>query len=512
MTPRSDLFQLIHSLTPSEKRYFKIFSSDRNKSQKKIYHVLFDAIDRMNEYDEVVLKKELKGYGFVKHLSVTKKQLTEHILRSLWAFNAETNLVSIFRARTEYIRILYLKGLHRAAIDLLTKAYEEAKLYEQFTVQLELLTLKEGMFEDGLISLEEGAEIYHEQATVLKKLENYYSCIQLTKSGYVLMHTIGYARSEEDRIKYEAVLNDPRMDESYPLSHVARRNIYNTKIICCPMIGDTMTAFLAGKKLYEIDAENEWLQKLKPGVRIHGILNYVNAALLAKQNESFQEALQTAKRLLAEYNRKISKEKVRMIEARISSLELGYMNSHPSAVLTPERIAQIEEWVRSLGKRSAKIEVLMLELQLGYNYLVVGEFERALKWLSAILQKKPVEKGQLPYLWARILNLIIHFELKNFDYLDHEIRSTERYIEKLDGSFQFEITLLKYFRKFLRAANENQIKGQFTKALAELSQIEADPNEKAAITYINVPAWLKSKITGSTYAETLAEGEKIKWD
>ena len=273
-----------------------------------------------------------------------------------------------------------------------------------------------------------------------------------------------------------------------------------------------MTAYLAGKKLYELDNENKWFEKLKPGVRIHGILNYANAALLAKQSESFLDALQTAKDLLAENSRKISKGKMGMIEARISTLELGYMNSHPSGALIPERIAQIEAWVRSVGKKSRQIEVMMLELQLGYTDLAVGEFERALQWLSPILQKKPIEKGQLPYLWAKILNLILHYELKNYDYLDHEIRSTERYIEKLEGSFQFEITLLKYFRKFLRTVDDKQTKVQFYKALAELSQIEEDPNEKAAVTYINVPAWLKSKITGTGYAETLAEIEKVKWE
>src|SRR5690606_18709603 len=44
------LFELVRSLTKSEKRYFKLFAQMQGKDKK--YLLLFDAIDRLEEYDE----------------------------------------------------------------------------------------------------------------------------------------------------------------------------------------------------------------------------------------------------------------------------------------------------------------------------------------------------------------------------------------------------------------------------------------------------------------------------
>ncbi len=51
MKPSTELFQLIKSLSKSEKRYFKLTSS--LQSGEKNYMKLFDAIEAQYEYDEV---------------------------------------------------------------------------------------------------------------------------------------------------------------------------------------------------------------------------------------------------------------------------------------------------------------------------------------------------------------------------------------------------------------------------------------------------------------------------
>mgnify|MGYP003341146645 FL=1 len=54
------VFQLIKSLEKSEKRNFKLYVS-RNKSNEELKTVqLFDAMDKMEQYDEAVLLK--KGF------------------------------------------------------------------------------------------------------------------------------------------------------------------------------------------------------------------------------------------------------------------------------------------------------------------------------------------------------------------------------------------------------------------------------------------------------------------
>ena len=54
MKPSTELFQLIKSLSKSEKRYFKLTSS--LQSGDKNYMKLFDAIELQDSYDEQEIK------------------------------------------------------------------------------------------------------------------------------------------------------------------------------------------------------------------------------------------------------------------------------------------------------------------------------------------------------------------------------------------------------------------------------------------------------------------------
>ena len=74
------LFQLIHALEKSEKRNFKLYIQ-RNSGNKDLKIIeLFDAIDKLQEYDEAVLLKKLS--------SIKKPQLSNvksHLYKQLLA-------------------------------------------------------------------------------------------------------------------------------------------------------------------------------------------------------------------------------------------------------------------------------------------------------------------------------------------------------------------------------------------------------------------------------------------
>ena len=52
------LHKLIKSLTPSEKRGFKLFSSRHTSADENQYVKLFDAIDAHHVYDEALILKK----------------------------------------------------------------------------------------------------------------------------------------------------------------------------------------------------------------------------------------------------------------------------------------------------------------------------------------------------------------------------------------------------------------------------------------------------------------------
>ena len=73
------LFQLVKSLEKSEKRNFKLYVK-RNSSSENLKTIqLFDALDKMSDYDERLMLKKNKSIS-KQQLSNIKAQLYKQIL------------------------------------------------------------------------------------------------------------------------------------------------------------------------------------------------------------------------------------------------------------------------------------------------------------------------------------------------------------------------------------------------------------------------------------------------
>src|SRR3982751_5620049 len=105
------LFQLIKTLEKSEKRNFKLYAT-RNSSSDELKSVqLFDALDKMEEYDEASLLRKNESIR-KQQLSNLKAHLYKQILSSLRLINDEANIDIQLNEQMDYARILYNKGLY----------------------------------------------------------------------------------------------------------------------------------------------------------------------------------------------------------------------------------------------------------------------------------------------------------------------------------------------------------------------------------------------------------------
>ena len=112
------LYDLISSMTMSEKRYFKLFSSRHVIGDSNDYIHLFNAIDKQKVYSEDQLRKA----SFVKNLSQEKNYLYRLVLKSLNAYHSGLNTKSKIFEYLKQVEILFHKGLYRQAIKIVKKA------------------------------------------------------------------------------------------------------------------------------------------------------------------------------------------------------------------------------------------------------------------------------------------------------------------------------------------------------------------------------------------------------
>ena len=132
------LFQLIKSLEKSEKRNFKLYIT-RNSSSLDLKSIqLFDALDKMDEYDEAQLLNKNKNIRKAQ-LSNAKAHLYREILSSLRLIRHDDNIDIQLHEQLDYARILYNKGLYLQSLRTLDRIKESARIHHQETFLLEVL-------------------------------------------------------------------------------------------------------------------------------------------------------------------------------------------------------------------------------------------------------------------------------------------------------------------------------------------------------------------------------------
>jgi len=120
MKPSTNLFDLVKSLSKSEKRFFKLSAS--LQSGDKNYLKLFDEIEQQEYYDEELIKEKFKKETFIKHLPSEKSHLYKLILKSLRGFHADNSVSSLLKQEIKNIEILYNKALFKECRKFLKRA------------------------------------------------------------------------------------------------------------------------------------------------------------------------------------------------------------------------------------------------------------------------------------------------------------------------------------------------------------------------------------------------------
>src|SRR5690349_8972147 len=132
------LFQLVKSLEKSEKRNFKLYVKRNSSSDDLKIIQLFDALEKMNEYDEAALLRKYKSIK-KQQLSNLKASLYRQVLASLRIIRDDYNIDIQLHEQMDYARVLFNKGLYHQALRVLDRLKEMAGQYHQLTYMQQVL-------------------------------------------------------------------------------------------------------------------------------------------------------------------------------------------------------------------------------------------------------------------------------------------------------------------------------------------------------------------------------------
>ncbi|MGB1284269.1 MAG: hypothetical protein ACPG44_07370, partial [Polaribacter sp.] len=148
--------------------------------------------------------------------------------------------------------------------------------------------------------------------------------------------------------------------------------------------------------------------------------------------------------------------------------------------------------------------VVLLYYKIACLYFGMGKNKLCIKYLEKIIQSKNLGSAEDLQCFARVLNLIAHYEC-GLDYdFERQFLDTYKFLLKMENLQEVQ----KEFITSIKALSDvypHQIKKEFKKIHTRLKKFENHPYEKRAFLYLDILSWLESKIENKPIAFIIKE-------
>jgi hypothetical protein len=498
-TPSLKLYNLIKSLSGSEKRYFKLFATGNRADKSSKYLVLFEAIDNQESFDDEELKKIVyQGEQiFSRKYSELKAYLYDLVLAGLRGYDEKSSIDFKIKGMLQSIRVLYKRSHYQDCRELLPKIKKLAYKYESFSNILEVLTWERQVAyaQMDITFLNNHLEgIDREEKDCLESLRNlsFYQHIFFR----ILIHIRKNAvlRTEEQKeILNEIIHTDLLMNISKAKSHHAKITFHRIYGLYYYAIQDYQNFYTSSKAAINLIESVSYFLKEDTSEYISALSNYVlSCGLLDKYSELEQNMYKFSKIQPAVHSDKLTIYRQLLTANLRIFINKGDFKS--GLTLLNKHLKEKDDFKRNAFEKGT------FYFQYFYIYFGIGDYDKALEYLNEWLNiPRSIERQDLQSL-ARVLNLIIHFEMNNTILLDNLLRSTYRFLQKRNRMYKVEKNVLTFIKDANKTAYSRALKEAFIKLKDTFEALAKDPSEKVMFQYFDFIAWADSKINNEAFA------------
>ncbi len=488
------LFLLIRSLEKSEKRNFKLYIQ-RNSGNRDLKIIeLFDALDKLNEYDEALLLKKLTSIK-KPQLSNVKAHLYKQVLASLRLIKTSESIDLQLHEQLDYARILYNKGLYHQSLKILEKAKEMAIAYHQYSFLIQVISLEKKIetlhitrsMQDRAESLSAEAVEVNAKRSMITGLSNL--ALQLY-SWYIKN---GHARNEEDEDAVKTFFFKQLPQDAH-LQNGFYERLYLFQSYCWLAFirQDFLMYYRYTQKWVDLFHADQKMIAIETGHYIKGMHNLMNAHFDLRNYQKFAATLSAFRQFAGspvaaqDDNNRI--QTFVYLNSALLNQHIILGNFKEGLALVPEIESNLNEYALYLDRH----RVLVFNYKIATLYFGAADYNRCIDYLHKIINDQVDLRIDLQC-YARLLHLIAHYELGNTGIIEHLIRSVYRFMARMQNFSVIEEEIFKFLRESFHVPGY-RLKAEFTKLLAKVKQYENSRFETRAFAYLDVISWLESKV------------------
>lgn len=513
MKTSNELFLLIKSMSQSEKRYFKVFSSLHTIGKKNTYVRLFDSIaeqaKNLNEYDEEKIKSLLKEEKFVKKFYSTKNYLYNIVLKSLNSYYSDKTMFSRLSDLIENMEILFRKGMYTQLKKILTKTKRIADENEMFEQWLIILNIERRLIEATkfLIDTERSiGKLYEEKIFVLEKLKNYEILQKIHSNISAIWRKDTVPNSIEMNFLENEVKKNPIFSkEDNALSSRAKLMFYSILFIYHDIHYDDPNVYFYNKKIVELMESPEGKIVLDIGRYIHSLNNLLLFQIYIHKYGEAEENIKKLKMLPLRFpHLKDFSINLFLIFCFVSTGEMLIYFQTGRFDKCLKYASEIEKGLNGFKGKTNKLREIQLKYLISYVYFVTGDYDNSLTRINVILNYNKPDASPELLSYSRILNLMIHFELGNFELIESILKSSYRQLNN-SGLYKSEKLMLDLFKKTLQMKSEKEQIDLFSEYKSKLKRLYDDPYEKNSLENLDIISWLESKVLNKSLKDVIRD-------
>lgn len=500
------LFQLIKSISKSEKRNFKLYANRISSEKETKFLQLFDVLDRMDEYNELIILKKAKDIK-QSQLPNLKAHLYKQLLTSLRLTQVNHDISINIREQIDHAKVLYNKGLYQQSLRILDKTKILARKNKKNILVFEIIQF-EKLIESQYItkSIENRAEeITQEASEICNTMNGVVVFSNMSIRLYGLYLKVGYVRNESDLLMVQEFFNTHLgSHDIQSLSFFEKLYLYQSYVWYYLILQDFLLCYKYAQKWVDLFLTNPEMINIHTDLYLKGLNNVLVALFYTNHVSTFKKNLRLLRKLEKEDQFKHNSNLNILLHLFLYMHRINRHFMDGTFNKGIHLISKIENFLEENKFGMDNHRALVFYYKIACLYFGNGQYKEAIKYLNRISDVRDTNLRGDIHCFGRILNLISHYELENTELLEYQIRSTYRFLAKMDDLQEVQKYILRFLRK-LSSISPDQLTDELKKSRIELQKWVNDPFEKRAFLYLDLISWLDSKIQNRPVQDIIME-------
>jgi len=493
--PTDNIFQLIHAMTASEKRYFKRhFASDTGAMTE-----LFDYLNNQKSYNENQVKEYFKKSKISTHLKVYKVQLAELLLKSLTSYHNKKSIRSKIRIGLEEIELLMTKQLYGLAHTRIKKVKELCLKYEELEYIFSVL------FFEIMINSFFDIQLKPSEYPVLEELEKYTDSIKnvykLKKINFALHDKSNNEQTQkltpDEQAYYTKILmEEEKKDEQGKLTFNEKYYLNSSLSLISKLVNDNPNKeYSFKKKNVELFETNPHFIENHTSYYYAALFNFLICCRKIGKNDELIRGIQKIKELTTDYPFL----KRNLIFVYYLEIKYNYQKKN-YAYLTNNLESVVNKHIKKYNQKEDTMPALCF-IYFTLTYMLIDKPQNVqyyLRRLQAISKNLNPSYAQ----FFDILELISHYETGDVSVIQNLLGSFKRKIKKDKELKPFYKEMLEFFGDLIKITNAKE-RMQLVESFNNKPEQFKDDGVFNLLKVFLLDEWMDSVRTNTSYSDVI---------